>query len=489
MGRIESNIEKHYRLYFCVLMLCGAGIYTSMLFGTDVWFDEAYTYGMLRNGFFDICRITAADVHPPLYYILLKLFTMPFPDAFLASKIFSLIPLLIIMLIGGIQLEKLFDKKVSLCYMGMFLLFPFIMPYAVEVRMYSLAAMFTFITSIYAYKSYFGGSRKDLIIMTLAGAAAAYTHYFALVVVCVIYLILLIAIWRYQRDGMLKKWILCAAASVVLYLPWMGCFISQLAFKVQNEYWIDPININTIIGYISDVFEVGNAGFLMYFMEMLFLMLLLNVIFSQKGKTRTTALLSVAVWAGTIFLGVLVSIAVRPIFVIRYIVPAMPLFMVFAAVGMANLRPGEFLGMGLAIVLATGISHYTYLLGKEYNTSDRLLSDSFTEKYRYCDSYIIGDADDDAKMLHFMGVLAYYEIDKNIYSYKSLTPAMPFINCRDMSEFDSEDNKNVILLVSRGDRFPEDLLEEYRYIRVGKVSTDTANNLVDVYLLMRKERL
>ena len=73
-------MEKKNHISTAYWLLCAVA---AVLFGvlslrTNIWADEAYTFAMVRHSFADIWRITAADVHPPLYYFLVKIFTFPF---------------------------------------------------------------------------------------------------------------------------------------------------------------------------------------------------------------------------------------------------------------------------------------------------------------------------------------------------------------------------------------------------------------------------
>ena len=43
-----------------------------------IWFDESYTAYLIRFDYTDIVRYTAVDVHPPLYYLLLKTWSLIF---------------------------------------------------------------------------------------------------------------------------------------------------------------------------------------------------------------------------------------------------------------------------------------------------------------------------------------------------------------------------------------------------------------------------
>lgn len=145
---------KYYKIAFWSTITGGILMYLLMIRVGYVWSDEAYTFALIKHSFSDICVITAADVHPPLYYILLKAFILPFDYSLLAAKLFSIVPFVLILIIGGIQMRMLFNEKMSLVFMVLFLLSPFLLKYAVEIRMYSLASLFVFINAIYAYRCY-----------------------------------------------------------------------------------------------------------------------------------------------------------------------------------------------------------------------------------------------------------------------------------------------------------------------------------------------
>lgn len=178
------------RKLFIGIVFCGTILYLLLLGGKYIWADEAYTFAILRHSYSEMCHITAGDVHPPLYYILLKFFIQPFGYSQAAAKVFSIVPYLMILIMGGIQTKKLFGKKVSFLFMGLFLLFPALLQYAVEIRMYSLAALFVFLCGVYAYRCYEINHLSDWCILLISGIGACYTHYFAMVSVGIIYLLL-----------------------------------------------------------------------------------------------------------------------------------------------------------------------------------------------------------------------------------------------------------------------------------------------------------
>ena len=67
-----------------VLLVIGTAIFTLFAFNKNIWFDEAYTIGLVRHGVADIFKLHIYDVHPFLYYFLLKIFTFVFGSSLLS---------------------------------------------------------------------------------------------------------------------------------------------------------------------------------------------------------------------------------------------------------------------------------------------------------------------------------------------------------------------------------------------------------------------
>ena len=51
------------------------------LTASSIWFDESYSAYLTRYNLADLTHYTAIDVHPPLYYYLLKGWTALFGDS------------------------------------------------------------------------------------------------------------------------------------------------------------------------------------------------------------------------------------------------------------------------------------------------------------------------------------------------------------------------------------------------------------------------
>lgn len=160
--------------------------------------------------------MTAGDVHPPLYYLWLKAFTSVFPGAWHQASVCAYAATLIIILTW---FRGRFGSWATAIMMTLCTLTYTAAKYAVEVRMYYLAAMWVFISFLALYDALRTNRWRYYIVMAIASLAAAYTHYYALISVAMLWLYLVIRVVA-TRKGIWKV-IVCGIAAVVAFLPWM----------------------------------------------------------------------------------------------------------------------------------------------------------------------------------------------------------------------------------------------------------------------------
>ncbi len=478
----ETFFDKYFKWLMLAICTVGAGLYLLLCQGDLVWMDEAYTLGMIRRDFFDIWKITALDVHPPLYYFLLKAFAMPFSNEILAGKLFSAVFTVITMVFGGVQLRKLFNAKTGIIFSFLFIFFPFLVTYGVEIRMYAVGGFFVFANAIYAYKAYLTNSKKDWILFTIFGLCAAYTHYFALVSAGVVYGLLFVAAIIKNRK-LLKWWIICAVATVVLYIPWLQNFIVQLQYKIDNEYWIDPITFKTVISYFREMFGIDAEGYSAIGIFTAFVIMFIGV--AKSGKTKGMAVvMSVLVPLLTLAVGLGASFAVRPVFVVRYLLPSAPVLVAGAAIGLASIDKKVVTAVLAIIVAICGSVNYVYAYKDKNTHFENRFDTAFYERNNSCDAYIVYIDRNDISPGHTETVLAFYEKEKPIYQVIENYGYYPFENFRYIEDFKSDNYETVTLLIAEGKDIPQELLNKYN-----AEYKETATSLwimADVYTLTRK---
>lgn len=437
-------MEKKNRISTAYWLLCIAG---AVLFGvlslrTNIWADEAYTFAMVRHSFADIWRITAADVHPPLYYFLVKIFTFPFGYSQYSVRLFSGICYLLIPVIGGWQLTRLFDRKTGLLFILLYMLFPFPLAYATEARMYSSAALAIFLCALFAYRAYRGNKVGDWIGFTAAGLCAAYQHYFALVAAGAIYGVLLVCILVKKRS-LIKPWLIVSAVTIVLYLPWLKCFIEQLAFKVNNEYWIAPITLESLCNDMIALLHANGSKTFPIFFGLLYFFLLVGII----RRRDAAPLLAMAVCLATEVLGVGVSLLIRPVYIIRYFVPCAPLMIFFLAWGLARITKEKLYGAAMGFLLVGFLGNLMYA-AVDVLPQENQLTTAILEENSDAQAYVIL-VDNDS---HISQIAAYYNSTTPIYLEETMGAASPYENIFPLSELHTEDLSTILVFTDVGIR-------------------------------------
>ncbi|TPR15781.1 glycosyltransferase family 39 protein [Apilactobacillus timberlakei] len=155
--------------------------------------DEAFTMGMVHHNYKEILDLTALDIHPPLYYIVLKVFltlTTFWTSNIFVEVFFARVLSIICSMIAFYYLCRLseyfgFKHNKYLLWFA-FLFMPFITGYGEQltnIRMYAFSIMLMAI-EIYYLIIYINckPSKKYLFIFTLATILNFYTNYFSAVV-------------------------------------------------------------------------------------------------------------------------------------------------------------------------------------------------------------------------------------------------------------------------------------------------------------------
>lgn len=372
-------------------------------FSSDIWYDELFTMGLANQSLSELVSITARDVHPPLYYLIVKLFLTISGTAegsitvqVWVAKLVSILPFFLCLIYALTKVRKYFGMLTAGFFSFLLLAMPQLADYTVEVRMYGYALFFITAGMLHAYELAEAGKTRSIydaeenriirkksyvnwIFLTIYSLAACYTHYFACVAACMIYLYLLIV---FRLDRRIKKEIkgylisgFCCAAG---YLPWMITVVTRQVGQVKNNYWIQPLSWRTLGGCVRFLFEpsfinekinvvLAVALFLIYGM-LLTGLLIRRLREKKKEENSKTRFVTgcIGILAGIVVFGFLASFLIRPIFVYRYMLPAMGVFWLAFAILVSGLKDKRYLWVPVMILLlAAGLRNYRAFYGEE----------------------------------------------------------------------------------------------------------------------------
>ena len=364
--------------------LCGfiGLVYLSLIWNHNIWTDEAFTVDLLRNckTVSEVWEFTAGDVHPPLYYMILLPFSNLFGIRLWMLKFLSIIPMVLTLLLGPTYIKKRFGNKVAWLYVVILTALPITMEYAVQVRMYSWAMWFLTLCALMAFHAYETGKIKYYVIVALSGTACAYTHYFTFISAIWVYgFFFLAVVFTKEKRKDLLKWLGMAAGSVILFLPWLPSMIRQVT-GVSGSYWISEITKKVLREYLDWFFETDlpYAPVMIQTVCLIAFVLFVAAIIQnrkagdeekiQKRRELIAVLLDPMVLIGTVFMGVLLSELIRPIFIIRYAIPCMGLLALFLAYTLSKLDK-KLYALVIAFWVTMGIVEYTDTHYTEYDST------------------------------------------------------------------------------------------------------------------------
>ncbi len=409
-----------------LLLALSAGLLCISVFlcgGSDLWYDELFTMGLAKSPLDELISITARDVHPPLYYMIVKLFLTVFGGRMgsevTVAKLASVLPFFLCLSYALTKVRKYFGMFAAGLFSFLLVTMPQLADYTVEVRMYGWALFFVTAGMLHAYELVsMGGEmgegicpsspkakekskdanlageeknyhRKNDVeknawkeymnwgVMTALLLAACYTHYFACAAAGMIYLYLFAGLWRegrLKRNGkpFLASILFCGAG----YLPWILAAVTRQVAQVKANYWIPPLSWRSLGGCAKFLFRPSFTGetWNNILAVLLFLcyggLLIVSVLRGIKRKEeRREAFFSVgcgAVLAGLVAFGFLASFLVRPIFVYRYMLPALGVFWLGFALLVSAYRDKRYVAVPILLFLVMiGLRNYRSFYGAE----------------------------------------------------------------------------------------------------------------------------
>ncbi len=255
---------------WCVALLLtvalGAlGIRLVRLGSEPFWLDETCTASFNAGTFGRVVTAYAKDIHPPLYAVLLHSWSTVVGGSEKALRGFSTVWSIIGLLVAALLTRDITGSRPAALMAGLLVAVnPLDIWYAQEARMYAqaaaLAAMLAWVLWHWIHTGgRTGGSWTSATAFGLLSTMLLYTHYVAAVVVAsqVLVAVAIFSVRRRRRDVALVLG--AAAASAVLFLPWVG-FVHRFRdglYSAAQVGWIQNPSLGDAFGFLNHEFFLG----------------------------------------------------------------------------------------------------------------------------------------------------------------------------------------------------------------------------------------
>lgn len=216
-----------------LILLLAALLRFYNLSGQSLWADEGNSAALAQQDVTEIARRTAFDIHPPLYYWLLKGWTAVFGASETGLRSLSaVLGIALVYLVGRLG-QRFFNRRVGLIAAFIAALSPLQVYYSQEARMYILLALLctaSVLAALVIFENFFihKKNRAAQVAYLLAATAGLYTHYAYPLILLAVNLTALAAFWQASKrkkkqagPGWLSGWLVLQVIPFLFYLPWL----------------------------------------------------------------------------------------------------------------------------------------------------------------------------------------------------------------------------------------------------------------------------
>jgi uncharacterized membrane protein len=218
----------------------------------SIWGGEAFSIIGAKQHWNDMFSYIIADiVHPPLFYVLLKLWILVGGESLLWLKLFSVLNGIAI-IVPFLLLCRELDLRLPVVNLSVLLIAVngYLIHYAQELRMYS---MFTFLTlcSFWLFIRFFKSTDSNirlLLILTVVNLLTIYTHYYGWLAVGLEFLFLLM--WRRKAFAFGVSILIL----LLIFSPWAFLVIQEakaIGGLEQNLDWIPKPHLVDILDFYA----------------------------------------------------------------------------------------------------------------------------------------------------------------------------------------------------------------------------------------------
>jgi len=242
------------------------------LSGESMWLDETVSVRLAHKGFSAIVKNRAANFHPPLYFLLLRIWVPLFGDSESGTRSLSV-------LFGVASIYMLyrlaslwFDPEVGLFASLVLAASPFHIQYSQEARGYSLMGLLVLASFFFFLRLQRGGTRRDRIGYILSTSLLTYTHVFSLFIPLVqnLYRFTCPVLFRRPSRPSLRDWIFLQLWLGLLFLPWLPVLLNQI-WNFQEGFRREVPRLETIFSTFGRF--AGSRGLVIFLLCFTFLAL------------------------------------------------------------------------------------------------------------------------------------------------------------------------------------------------------------------------
>ena len=340
------------------------------------WYDELFSAHVSNpvHSFEEVIGLTLADVHPPLYQLVMWGFYRAFGYTEWAGRLPSMIAGILAIPVIYLLGRELFSKRAGLYAAALAVPNYYLVYFSQEARSYTFLYLFCCLSFFYFMRAVRRDSWLDVALYSAFTVALIYTHYFGFIMLAVqgaAFLVYRALGHPYERK-LLYRSAVAVAVVIAAILPLIPVIVSHAGI---GEFWITQPGIDAAVQYFMAYF--ASVWLAVIFAILIFSALTLGVFRVSSSLDAGWVRFGVAALVLWIIIGFLLpwlrGLVGQPVITSRNTIMLIPPILLLSAYGLTNItalllqRAIGAMVLFLSIAnLIGGIDYYSRVTKNQY---------------------------------------------------------------------------------------------------------------------------
>lgn len=475
LGRVDRPIELGRIWAFLSMVGVGVGVLilsSNILSPYSYWLDELFSVNASSRDWVGLYKVIMADVHPPLYQLILKCWIILFGSGEVATRVLSWL-FSVVTLCLAYKMSKRYGSLFLGCFLWVMACNPYFSYYGNEVRAYS---MLMCCSTLLLFTMPIEKSRSISNAFLLSCLLASWTHYFGLLMAAVVLFYCFVA----RVEGIQARLKVVLAGLLITLWPLHHLINGSLIGKTGGSFWIESTGLVDTVRFASTAVIPSDVVFGGFVFVALMAGIFLGLWYVSKRKeSRAMAstrfgIQAFAVWCGLIALVGLVD-QHTPMSTGRNFIVTVPFFAASVSAivaGLSNAHPRARL-----VLLGVVVACCTFLFVKSFEGVSRKAQSP--EDWRGATKVAVEQA--------FGKDLYVVEWGDEITDHyiRKFAPAKPVVHAYRIGETKIK-SPSVIIFARLSPKLLDSLLSDMKFSGARRIFPDEKNkegNRVGVYLV------
>ena len=431
-------LDDHGKVYIILtafwIFICAVS-YLLLCISPVCDYDESYTVSMISHSFSDIVKITSNDVHSPLYYFLVRIFSfLPGVNFVHAPKLFSYVCTMAFLIVGSVFMYRKYSGRAAFYFVFIASVNPMMISQVCNGRMYA-AGLLSFTIALFEAHLLTEEIRTSRIaVLIISSIVTVWMHTVFMTMTVFLFVIFIVCSLIKKEYKNFRIFLISGIVTGTSFLPWLFVVMRQYANKNSSGSLMHPLSD---FAYYREYFRFWkddlfsgtfySEGWMIRFWIAIFLLMIAGIfVYIGKNKKDLLPLFGPVVMFLTFLITGIMLLMYSGQFFARYAFPAFSgIWLTIAVLLSADLFKKKQLNIAFGVFKVLLLLTAFVFGFKTYNAQKAGLSVSGIDEYLSCMDEV---EEGDAVMFSdtWSSIMQIYDTDEEYWIYGYNPDGMPF---------------------------------------------------------------